>query len=307
MSVHPERVVAESDSASPAVPRSGPSAPDPTEPLAGPRALADDGVECDRSSSADRSPYLVKRLLETSDENLFNHVKFSLIKDVIDELGLQRPRVLDVGCGLQVAKLYLKRLGVDMEYFGIDYEPRFGPDAVIDLAHIDTVADVLPWAPDVILALDVLEHLDEDPAAVRDAIGKLASITPPDATLIVTLPQMYRLDRFKAPHLHYPEHKIRLTRQEWRALLEHGFRIDDERGLGYLSVLPYLPMASRHYRPENRLGRLFRHLRERTFEWAPLKPADLWLSRRLGRRAAFKGLSNDVLFVASPRPGVSGA
>jgi len=251
----------------------------------------------------DRSPYLVQRLLETKDENLFNHVKFSLVKDVIDELGLAPPRVLDIGCGLQVAELYLNRLGVRMAYFGVDYEPRFGPDAVVDLAQIDTVSDALPWEPDVILALDVLEHLTEDPAALREAIGKLASITPVEATLIVTLPQMYRLDRFKLPHLHYPEHKIRLKRQEWRALLEHGFRIDDERGLGYLSVLPYLPMASRRYTPDNRLGRLFKHLRERTFEWAPLKPADLWLSRLLGRRRAFKGLSNDVLFVCSRRDG----
>jgi len=281
------------------------AANDAGRPVTGPQAVPDPRPPPRRiefpPGELDRSPYLVQRLLETRDENLFNHVKFSLVKDAIDGLGLQRPRVLDIGCGLQVARTYLDRLELDMDYFGVDYEPRFGPDAVIDLLRPETTTGVLPWAPEVILALDVLEHLHEDPAVLRDTIERLASITPAGATLIVTLPQMYRLDRFKLPHLHYPEHKVRLTRQEWRRLLEHGFRIDDERGLGYLSVLPYLPMASRRYRPDNRLGRLFDRLRGRTFEWGPLKPVDLWLSRTLGRVPWLKGVSNDVLFIASSK------
>jgi len=283
------------------------AANDAGRPVTGPQAVPAPGPSPRRvefpPADPDRSPYLVQRLLETRDENLFNHVKFSLVKDTIDGLGLERPRVLDIGCGLQVARKYLDRLRLDMDYFGVDYEPRFGPDAVVDLLHPETTAGVLPWAPDVILALDVLEHLHEDPAVLRDTIERLATIVPAGATLIVTLPQMYRLDRFKLPHLHYPEHKIRLTRREWRRLLEHGFRIDGERGLGYLSVLPYLPMASRRYRPDNRLGRLFDRLRGRTFEWGPLKPVDLWLSRTLGRVPFLKGVSNDVLFIAtSKRP-----
>ena len=251
--------------------------------------------------SVDRSPYLVRRLLETRDENLFNHVKFNLVKRVVDGLGLARPRVLDVGCGLQVAGTYLDRLGLDMDYFGVDYEPRFGPDAVVDLMAIERLGEVLPWSPDVVLLLDVLEHLDEDPAVLKGVVKKLAATLSPETTVIVTLPQMYRLDRFKLPHLHYPEHKIRQTQAEWREVLESAFEIRAVQGLGYLSVLPYLPMASRRYTPENRLGRLFAHLRGRTFERAPLKPLDLWLSNTLGRVKALQTLSNDVLFVASPR------
>ena len=287
----------------PAPARRRPRPPSPArEALA--RAAPGSHAPAPSDAELDRSPYLVRRLLERHDENLFNHVKFSLVKEEIDRLGLERPRVLDVGCGPQVAETYLHKLGLDMRYFGIDYEPRFGPDAVVDLAEADRVGEALPWAPDVVLALDVLEHLHEDEAALRETVGKLAAVTPPGATLIVTLPQMYRLDRFKPAHLHYPEHKIRLTRQEWRAVLEHGFDVRGERGVGYLSVLPYLTMASRRYRPDNALGRLFAHLRETTFEWAPLKPADLALSRALGTLAPFRGLSNDVLFVASPRPEV---
>ncbi|MEM6985775.1 MAG: hypothetical protein AAF499_04470, partial [Pseudomonadota bacterium] len=47
----------------------------------------------------DRSPYLVQRLLHANDENLFNHVKFHLVKRHIDALDLAQPRLLDIGCG----------------------------------------------------------------------------------------------------------------------------------------------------------------------------------------------------------------
>lgn len=259
------------------------------------------GGEARADAPIDRSPYLVRRLLETRDENLFNHVKFHLVKRVVDALSLARPRVLDIGCGLQVAGLYLDRLGLDMDYFGVDYEPRFRPDAIVDLAEVERIDEVLPWAPDVVLLLDVLEHLHEDRSVLSDVVTRLAATLPPETTVVVTLPQMYRLDRFKLAHLHYPEHKIRLTQREWREVLESGFEIRSVQGLGYLSVLPYLPMASRRYAPDNRLGRLFAHLRGRTFEWAPLKPIDLWLSNTLGRLRPLQTLSNDVLFVASPR------
>ena len=253
-------------------------------------------------ANADRSPYLVRRLFETPEENLFGHVKFSLVKRCIEALGLERPaRVLDIGCGRRAAQGYLARLGLEVDYFGVDYEARFGPDAVVDLMGEGELLPELPWQPDVVLALDVLEHLHEDTAVLERAVRRLAASVPASARVIVTLPQMYRLDRFKLPHLHYPEHKIRLEQHEWRAVLETAFDIRRVQGLGYLSVLPYLPMASRAYAPDNALGRLFHTLRSRVFEWGPLKPLDTWLSETLGRVEAFQSISNDILFVATPR------
>lgn len=252
-------------------------------------------------ASIPRSPYLVQRLLETPDVNLFSHVKFTLVKRWIDDLGLERPRVLDVGCGLGVARRYLESFGLDMEYFGVDYEEGFGPDAVVDLLAEEPLADVLPWTPNVVLALDVLEHLHEDAAELGRVVRRLSAALPRTTRVIFTLPQMYRLDRFKLSHLHYPEHKIRLEQHEWRAVLETGFDIREVQGLGYLSVLPYLPMASRAYTPENVLGRAFTKLRSDVFEWGPLKPADTILSNTLGRFKPLQTLSNDILFVAAPR------
>lgn len=256
-------------------------------------------------ANADRSPYLVRRLFETPERNLFAHVKFALVKRCIDTLGIERPRVLDIGCGRRTARGYLQSFGLTLDYLGVDYESRFEPDAVIDLMSETPLLSDLPWQPDVVLALDVLEHLHEEPAVLKKVVGRLAACLPPTAKVIITLPQMYRLDRFKLSHLHYPEHKIRLEQHEWRAILETAFEVERVQGVGYLSVLPYLPMASRAYTPDNRLGRLFTFLRSRLFEWGPLKPLDTFLSNTLGRLKPFQTMSNDVLFVATPRAAAS--
>lgn len=252
-------------------------------------------------AKSDRSPYLVKRLLETNERNLFNHVKFNLVKRQIDRLGLAEPRIVDVGCGLQVAHSYLSSLNLRCKYFGIDYEPNFHPDAVVDLLNIKDSDVEFPWSPDVILMLDVLEHLHEDIDELGKIVKDLSLLTPKGSTMIFTLPQMYRLDRFKLPHLHYPEHKIRLTQQEWSTLIGQHFNIRSVSGFGYLSVIPYLPMASKRYLPNNRLGKLFHYLRSDFFEWSPFKPTDLALSSALGNLPWVNSFANDIMVIATPK------
>ncbi len=282
-------------------------APSPTDrkeerastPVAGQAVTSADAYLADTSEI--RSDYLVSRLFETADANLFNHVKFNLVNDQLDKLGDERFRVMDIGCGLQVARRYLSHLRGEFPYFGVDYESAFKPDAVVDLNDLDALQAPMDWQPEVVLLLDVLEHLHEDIGALKAVIANIHRHMPSDCTVIITLPQMYRLDRFKLPHLHYPEHKIRLTQAEWREALETCFDITHAQGLGYLSVLPYLPMALKSYTPENRWGRLFQRLRGKTFEWGPLKPLDLFLSRTLGRFGPLQTMSNDILFVARPR------
>ncbi len=248
-----------------------------------------------------RSGYLVERLFNTPENNLFNYVKFNLVNDHIRALGLNMPRIMDIGCGLQVARRFLSVLNPNIKYFGIDYESTFEPDAVVDLNMPGALETPMDWSPDVVMLLDVLEHLHEDSTDLSQVVKHVADTMPTDAQLIITVPQLYRLDRFKLAHLHYPEHKIRLTQAEWRAIIETHFDILTVQGVGYLSVLPYLPMASRHYTPDNALGRLFNRLRSRTFEKRWIKPVDLFLSRTLGKVPMFKTVSNDILFVVKRR------
>ena len=274
----------------------------PTSPVASP---IDEGLA--RIDRRARSKYLRDRLARTPDQNLYNHVKFSLVAREIDRLGLEEPSVLDIGCGTGVASRYLGALGLEADVFGTDYEASFSPDAVVDLLDFEpgTLAAQLPGPPDVILCLDVLEHLSEDPDIVSGVVRRLASVAPPGTLVLFVQPQMYRLDRFKLPHLHYSEHKIRLTRPEWRAVIEAGgLVIETERGVGYLCNIPYLPMWSRRYRPDNRLGALFHFLRSRVMELGAFKPIDVALSRTIGRLGPAVSAANGVLYVARvPREG----
>ena len=248
-----------------------------------------------------RSGYLVERLFQTPENNLFNYVKFNLVNQHILSTGIKMPRIMDIGCGLQVARRFLEAFNPKLSYFGIDYEPTFQPDAVVDLNKSGALDAPMDWSPDVVMLLDVLEHLHDSIEDLGRVVEHVACSMPADARLIITVPQWYRLDRFKLSHLHYPEHKIRLTQPEWRRIIEQHFTITHTQGVGYLSVLPYLPMALRRYTPDNTLGRLFKHLRSTTFEKRWIKPLDLFLSNTLGRMRPFKSLSNDILFVAVPK------
>ncbi|MGQ7844423.1 methyltransferase domain-containing protein [Granulosicoccus sp. 3-233] len=248
-----------------------------------------------------RSSYLVERLFATPENNLFNYVKFHLVNDHIKACKLDDARLMDIGCGLQVARRFIEALNPDVRYYGIDYEASFAPDAVVDLNVKGALRKPMQWKPDVVMLLDVLEHLHEDESDLSQVIRHVAESMSGDARLIITVPQWYRLDRFKLAHLHYPEHKIRLTQGEWKRLIEEHFDIQTIQGVGFLSVIPYLPMAFKRYTPDNALGRLFTHMRSKTFEKRWIKPLDLFLSRTLGRIGPFKHLSNDILIVATPR------
>ncbi len=245
------------------------------------------------------SSYLVKTLQSTPDNNLFNYVKFHLIKDALTPYRAKKLNILELGCGTKTTDRYLKRLGCNFNYFGVDYEASFSPDFICDLLHPEGIKEVLPWKPDFLMLLDVLEHLHEDVEALEEVLIKIKNLIAPNTKVIVTLPQMYRLDRFKFSHLHYPEHKIRLTHKEWKLLLSKSFSVDKVQAVGYLSVIPFLPMFFKTYKPDNILGRLFIYLRKNIMEWPFFKPIDLWLSRTLGKIKPFYYYSNDIHFVLS--------
>lgn len=97
------------------------------------------------------------------------------------------------------------------------------------------------------------------------------------------------------------EHKIRLAKAQRKVLIKKHFNILGTQGLGFLSVIPYLPMLSKKFTHDNKLGRLFTHLRSKTFEKAWLKPVDLFLSRTFGKHQLFSNMMNDFLLVAKLR------
>ena len=264
-----------------------------------PETLIPETLAPDTLAPAAHSPYLVARLANQA-PNLYGTVKFAIVAEEIRKLGarLGRPaRVLDLGCSTSISKHYLEFNGLEFEYCGVDYEAEFSPDIVMDVRELHLRRSQLPWEPDVILLLDVLEHLPGKAADIEAVMRACAQVIPAHGMVMVVIPQLYRLDRLKLSHLHYPEHQVRFTLGEWRAIIARAIDVAGVRGVGYLSCLPYLPMLSPWYREDNGHGRLFQTLRGKVFEWGPLKPLECWLSRALGRLPGLKGWCNSSLLI----------
>jgi len=245
------------------------------------------------------SQYLVKKLSHAQ-RNLYGTVKFDIVSREIrtwaKELN-RPPRILDIGCSTSISKEYLAATGLEFEYCGADYEAAFEPDIVLDATRLTDYRDELPWKPDVITLLDVLEHLPGQAGDIESVMHQCGEVVAPGGLILAVVPQLYRLDRLKLKHLHYPEHHVRFTLNEWSEIVGRSVDIEAVYGIGYLSCLPYLPMLSPWYKETNRHGRLFYHLRGKTFEWGPLKPVEIGLTRALGRLPGLRGWCNSSLLV----------
>jgi hypothetical protein len=245
------------------------------------------------------SPYLVAKLANQK-PNLYGTVKFRIVAERIRRLGerLGRPpRVLDLGCSTSISREYLEQNDLEFEYCGVDYEAAFEPDIVMDVRRLYAERHRLPWQPDVIMLLDVLEHLPGKEADIEAVMRECDRLIPDHGEVLVIVPQLYRLDRLKLSHLDYPEHEVRFTLTEWRGIVERVTNVAEVQGVGYLSCLPYLPMLSPWYEEDNRHGRLFRKLRGEIFEWGPLKPAEIAITKLMGRLGICKGWCNSSLMV----------
>jgi len=143
-------------------------------------------------------------------------------------------RALDLGCG---AGLNLERLGRYAETTGTDYYEEAlqfcRRRGFTNLCKAD--AANLPFEPesfDIVTALDVIEHLDDDRAALRE----LWRVMRPSGVLIVSVPAYRFLWTYWDDIL---GHRRRYTTGMMReAVLSAGFRV---RKLSYSNALILVP------------------------------------------------------------------
>ncbi|MEA1926925.1 MAG: class I SAM-dependent methyltransferase [Candidatus Auribacterota bacterium] len=133
-----------------------------------------------------------------------------------------RPRILDVGCGTGETLKQLEKLGnptgVDISPAAIQFCRERGCD---DLHLVDGI--ILPSKNeefDIVLSLDVIEHLEDDAAALRE----YRRVIKPGGVLFITVPA-YRW--LWSGHDDDNLHLRRYTKKELTSrLLETGFRIE---------------------------------------------------------------------------------
>ena len=110
----------------------------------------------------------------------------SLVEKICATLNNGRPRILDVGCGtganLKMLAAYGEAEGVDISSQAIEFCHERGLDSV-KLGAIEQ----LPYADasfDLVTALDVIEHLDDDHVGLRE----IRRVLRPDGRVLLFVP-----------------------------------------------------------------------------------------------------------------------
>ena len=110
----------------------------------------------------------------------------SLIKRICSIINNQNPRILDVGCGTGAN---LKMLAAYGQIEGVDISPQavaFCSERGLDVVKLGAVEE-LPYEDerfDIVTALDVIEHLDDDSVGLRE----IRRVLRPGGAVLVFVP-----------------------------------------------------------------------------------------------------------------------
>jgi SAM-dependent methyltransferase len=151
------------------------------------------------------------------------------------EVGAGPARILDIGCGqgdlaaeLRVAYPRAEICGIDYSQAGVDSAKRKVPDGEFlakDLIADATVPpDLAGWATHAVCS-EVLEHLDDPLALLRNSAGYLAG----GCRLVVTVPggPMSAFDRHIGHRQHFTPDSLR------DLLIQAGYEVEKATGVGF--------------------------------------------------------------------------
>src|SRR5438067_8021690 len=149
----------------------------------------------------------------------------SFVQRICDELrseGKREPRILDIGCGtggnLETLSKFGQAEGVDISREALDFCRARG------LANVrEGAAETLPFADesfDLVTGLDVVEHLDDDVAGLRE----MRRVLRPGGRCLLFVPAFMFLWGVQDDVSH---HRRRYTLRELRRVMtEAGFEVE---------------------------------------------------------------------------------
>ncbi|MBI1325386.1 methyltransferase domain-containing protein [bacterium] len=171
----------------------------------------------------DAEERMPQEILERLGHHVASHpwwlARARLVSCLIDrELGPGAHQVLDVGCGWGVTLDHLERAGhhvtgMDIGRGGLEKLAKPGRRLILGDIESGPIPESAKSRFDAVLALDVLEHLDDDAGALRN----LASLARPGGLVILTVPARPDLwSEFDTVQ----GHKRRYLRQEFQGMIE---------------------------------------------------------------------------------------
>jgi len=172
-------------------------------------------------------------LYQSEEKNFWFRVRNKIIGNTITRYLPPPSRILEVGCGTGYVSWYLKKLGYHVECADLFFEAlQFckARDAGYLYYQYNLSDRIFIEEFDGVCAFDVLEHIEDDDAVLRN----LHDALKPGGLLFITVPADRRL--WSAMDI-YAEHKRRYSMQELQAKVEgKGFKIIK---LSYFMTLLY--------------------------------------------------------------------
>jgi SAM-dependent methyltransferase len=173
---------------------------------------------------------------EVEDFHWWYKVRREILDQMLSSLPLPpRARLLDVGCGTGGASLVLAKYG---DAIALDRAPEsfaLSMDRPYRHRVVGSAAEPLPFADgtfDVVCALDILEHLDDDAACARE----LHRVARPGGAVIAFVPAFRALWGYNDDYSH---HRRRYTSGELDSLLKRSGL--DIVSSGYFNMVLFLP------------------------------------------------------------------
>jgi SAM-dependent methyltransferase len=201
---------------------------------------------------------LMRTTLELDEHHWWYRGRRRIIRAELDSLGLSgNLRVLDAGCGSGRTMQDLVAYG---EVHGIELDPEAAEIArarVVGEVHVGRLEE-LPYDDctfDLITCLDVLEHIPDDRAALRE----LRRVCKPGGWLLVAVPAYQALWSL---HDKVNHHHRRYGRQTLRAAaLDAGWQVQRMTFFNALLLLPAAAVrlaqrrrSAENYRPDLTIG-----------------------------------------------------
>lgn len=164
--------------------------------------------------------------------NWWYRARRDMLQALLRRGGRRFKSALDVGCGTGANLLALRPFadsvsGLDPDQAAIEIARGKGYDALLPLSVTELTATS---RHDLVVCMDVLEHVDD-----RQAVARLAGSLEPGGVLIVTVPAHAYLWNDNDAFSH---HLRRYERDELRALFREGFTVER---LSYWNMSAFLP------------------------------------------------------------------
>jgi len=193
-------------------------------------------------------------------------IVFSQIEDALAQK--ESLRTLDIGCGTGATMDHLKRYGqphgIDLSELPLSFSRQRGHARVIRANATELPFDSESF--DLITALDVVEHLDDD----VKGLGEIRRVLKPGAPVVIFVPAFQAL---WGPNDDQSGHKRRYRLNQLRAAVEAaGLRVERISYANFAMFIPIwigrkiLTMMGRAEQAENRINHpIVNHLLARIF------------------------------------------